>query len=183
MGKSAVILAGGEGKRMKSDKPKALSKVLDKPMLEWVIDSVVESGIGSICVLTGFGRAFIDEFISEYTERTGIKIDTAFQAERLGTGRAVMMCRDFLCKNPGDVVVLNGDAPFMDSEAISGAYEFHADNDSSATVISAGPSASVPSSPSQRPGGITTLRVFAPFSTTGATRRFSPMRNSSDIFA
>ena len=138
MGKSAVILAGGEGKRMKSDKPKALSKVLDKPMLEWVIDSVVESGIGSICVLTGFGRAFIDEFISEYTERTGIKIDTAFQAERLGTGRAVMMCRDFLCKNPGDVVVLNGDAPFMDSEAISGAYEFHADNDSSATVISAG---------------------------------------------
>ena len=64
MGKSAVILAGGEGKRMKSDKPKALSQVLDKPMLRWVIDSVTKSGIDNICVLTGFGREFIEEYIS-----------------------------------------------------------------------------------------------------------------------
>lgn len=38
--KSAVILAGGEGKRMKSDKPKTLSEVMGKPMLQWVIDAL-----------------------------------------------------------------------------------------------------------------------------------------------
>lgn len=137
MGKSAVILAGGEGKRMKSDKPKALSVVLDKPMLRWVIDSVVDSGIDNICILTGFGKSFIEEYISAYTAETGITVNTAYQAERRGTGHAVMMCRDFLCQNPGDVVVLNGDAPFMDSKTISGAYNLHKEKNSSATVISA----------------------------------------------
>ena len=137
MGKSAVILAGGEGKRMKSDKPKALSQVLGKPMLRWVIDSVTNSGIDNVCILTGFGKEFIEEYISAYTNETGIKTETAYQAERRGTGHAVMMCRDFLCKNPGDVVVLNGDAPFMDSKIISGAYNLHKEKNSSATVISA----------------------------------------------
>ncbi len=137
MGRSAVILAGGEGKRMKSDKPKALSKVLSKPMLRWVIDAVVGAGIENICVLTGFGKYFIEEYIGEYTNETGIRLHTAYQSERRGTGHAVMMCRDFLCKNSGDVVVLNGDAPFMDSETIKGAFRLHDEKNSSATVISA----------------------------------------------
>lgn len=133
MGKSVVILAGGEGKRMKSDKPKALSMVLDKPMLKWVIDSVTDAGIKNICVVTGFGK----EYIEEYIEQLPVEIETAYQATRLGTGHAVMMCRDFLCKNKGDVVVLNGDAPFMDSETIANAFELHSEKRSSATVISA----------------------------------------------
>lgn len=133
MGKSVVILAGGEGKRMKSDKPKALSMVLDKPMLKWVIDSVTDAGIENICIVTGFGKEYIEEYIGQLP----IKIETAYQATRLGTGHAVMMCRDFLCKNEGDVVVLNGDAPFMDSDSIKSAYEMHSAENSSATVISA----------------------------------------------
>ena len=48
-----------------------------------------------------------------------------------------MMCGDFLRKNSGDVVVLNGDAPFMDSQTVSGAYNLHKEKNSSATVISA----------------------------------------------
>ena len=96
MVKSAVILAGGEGKRMKSDKPKALSIVLEKPMLRWVLDSVVSAGIDNICVLTGFGKSCIEEYLAEFTNETGISVSTAFQAERRGTGHAVMMCRDFL---------------------------------------------------------------------------------------
>ncbi len=137
MGRSAVILAGGEGKRMKSDKPKALSQVLSKPMLRWVIDAVTGSGIDDICILTGFGKEFIEEYIEGYTKETDIKIETAYQAERRGTGHAVMICRDFLRQNPGDVVILNGDAPFMDSKTIKGAYDLHKEKSSGATVISA----------------------------------------------
>ena len=49
----SIILAAGEGTRMKSDKPKVLSEVLFKPMISWVIDSVEESEIKDICIIAG----------------------------------------------------------------------------------------------------------------------------------
>jgi NDP-sugar pyrophosphorylase family protein len=56
MAKCAVILAGGEGKRMKSNKPKPMSEVLGRPMLQWVIDSVRGAGVENICVVKGFKK-------------------------------------------------------------------------------------------------------------------------------
>ena len=49
-----IILAAGEGKRMKSNLPKVLSRVLDKPMLKWVIDAARGAGIEALCVVDGF---------------------------------------------------------------------------------------------------------------------------------
>lgn len=137
MGISAVILAGGEGKRMKSDKPKALSLVLGEPMLRWVLNSVKGAGIDKVCVLTGFAKEYIEEYLSAYDKETNAVTETAYQAERRGTGHAVMMCSDFLRANGGDVVILNGDAPFLDSETIKKSYELHKSKSSCATVISA----------------------------------------------
>lgn len=131
--KCAVILAGGEGKRMKSDKPKTLSEVMDKPMLQWVIDALRKSDVDNICVVKGYKK----ECIEEYLTTLDYKVTSVFQAERLGTGHAVMMAKDFLLENDGDVIILNGDAPFMDSETIQKAYSQHVTTNSSATVISA----------------------------------------------
>ena len=50
----SIILAAGEGKRMKSSSPKVLSEVLFKPMLKWVVDSVNDSGIKNVCVVAGY---------------------------------------------------------------------------------------------------------------------------------
>ena len=58
--KCAVILAAGEGTRMKSKKPKALAEVLFAPMIDWVIGAVKESGIDDICVVKGFGAEYLD---------------------------------------------------------------------------------------------------------------------------
>lgn len=132
MSKSAVILAGGEGKRMKSPLPKPMNEVLGVPMLRWVLNSVKRAGVDSICVVTGFKK----ECIEEYVRTIDYSVETVYQAERLGTGHAVMMCKDFLKAHKGDVVILCGDAPFMDSKTIEGAYEQHKDG-CSATVISA----------------------------------------------
>lgn len=137
MGISAVILAGGEGKRMKSEKPKAMSQVMGEPMLRWVLNAVKGAGINRVCVLTGFAKEYIEEYLTDYDIETGSKTVTAFQAERRGTGHAVMMCSDFLRENEGDVVILNGDAPFIDSKTISDSLTLHKDKGSSATVISA----------------------------------------------
>ena len=131
--KCAVILAGGEGKRMKSDIPKPMNPVLGKPMLRWVIDAVRDAGVEDICVVTGYKK----EITEDYLASLPFPVATAYQSERLGTGHAVMMARAFLEEKGGDVVILCGDAPFMDADTIRDALSQHNEDDYSATVISA----------------------------------------------
>ena len=68
MSNCAIILAGGEGKRMKSDKPKTLSPVLGKPMLLWVISALKNAGIDDICVVKGFKKECVEEFLGTLDE-------------------------------------------------------------------------------------------------------------------
>lgn len=136
MSNCAIILAGGEGKRMKSDKPKTLTLVLDKPMLLWVINALKGADVNDICVVKGYKKECIDEFLDEYNKENSDSIESVFQAERLGTGHAVMMAKQFLEKCNDNVVILNGDAPFMDSSTIKNALNQHKDG-FAATVISA----------------------------------------------
>ena len=133
MSNCAIILAGGEGKRMKSDKPKTLSEVLGKPMLWWVMSALKKAGIDDICVVKGFKK----ECIEEYLSTLDFEVESVFQAERLGTGHAVMMAKDFLASHDGNVVILNGDAPFMTAETIGKSLEQHTSSGAAATVISA----------------------------------------------
>ena len=133
MSNCAIILAGGEGKRMKSDKPKTLSEVLGKPMLWWVMSALKKAGVDDICVVKGFKK----ECIEDYLSTLDFEVESVFQAERLGTGHAVMMAKDFLSAHDGNVVILNGDAPFMTAETIEKSLEQHIASGAAATVISA----------------------------------------------
>ena len=127
----AIILAGGQGKRMKADMPKPLFKVLGEPMLEWVITACEKSGVNDICVVKGFRGEMIDEYLKD-------RCKTVLQAERLGTGHAVMQAVPFLKENEsGNTLVLNGDAPFIDEETIKKSLEYHCENNNSVTVITA----------------------------------------------
>ena len=128
--KCAVILAAGEGTRMKSKKPKALAEVLFAPMIDWVIGAVKESGIDDICVVKGFGAEYLDAHLAGSCE-------TVLQSERLGTGHAVLQAGNFIESNGGDVLVLNGDAPFIDAKTIYDALALHKKEGNSVTVISA----------------------------------------------
>ena len=127
--KCAVILAGGQGKRMKSELPKPMFEVLGEPMLEWVIRSCEESGISDICVVKGYNAQVIEDYL-------GGRYDTVLQEERKGTGHAVMTAIDWLrSKNAENVIILNGDAPFVDAETITAAFKQHEENQNSVTVI------------------------------------------------
>ncbi|MBP3759919.1 MAG: bifunctional UDP-N-acetylglucosamine diphosphorylase/glucosamine-1-phosphate N-acetyltransferase GlmU [Ruminococcus sp.] len=127
----AVILAGGQGKRMKADMPKPLFKVLGEPMLEWVISACEDSGVSDICVIKGFKGEMIDEYLRG-------RYETALQAERLGTGHAVQQAIPFLKKDTdGNTLVLCGDAPFIDSTTIKESLMLHKQNNNSVTVITA----------------------------------------------
>ena len=132
MGKTcAIILAAGEGKRMKSKKPKALSCVLFKPMIDWVIDAVEQSGIDDTCLVVGH----LGEEVEIHVDG---RCEIAYQKERLGTGHAVMQAVQYLNHTPAEnVLVLNGDAPFIDSATITDSLGLHLAMESAVTVISA----------------------------------------------
>lgn len=126
---NAVILAGGQGKRMKADMPKPMFRVLGEPMLEWVISACEAAEIKEMCIVKGFMGEIIDEYL-------GGRYKTVMQAERLGTGHAVMQAVPFLKENiDGNTLVLCGDAPFIDSDTITKALEAHKSEGNSVTVI------------------------------------------------
>lgn len=127
----AVILAAGEGTRMKSSNPKVLCEVLFKPMVQWVIDACEGAGIREKCAVVGHGAELVMQALGE-------QVCYARQEQRLGTGHAVMQAADFLrnCKT-SHTLVLCGDAPFIDSETIRRSYECHVENKNSVTVITA----------------------------------------------
>ena len=132
----AVILAGGEGKRMKSDRPKALNEVLFQPMIRWVISALLGAGIDDICVVTGSKREYLEAYLQEISDE--VKTETVFQSERLGTGHAVMTAGEFIRRHSGgSVLILNGDAPFIGSDTIRNALESHLAAGAQCTVISA----------------------------------------------
>lgn len=128
-----VILAAGEGKRMKSSIPKVLSSVLFEPMVGWVINSVMKSDIDNICVVTGYRH----ELVEEYLDKLEHNVESVVQTERKGTAHAVITAKKFLKRfEDGDVLILGGDAPFIDKSTIIKAYKTHKNANNSATIIS-----------------------------------------------
>lgn len=127
----AVILAAGEGTRMKSSKPKVMAQVLFKPMIDWVISAAESGGVKDICIVKGYKHEILEAHIDG-------RYATVLQSQRLGTGHAVMQANDFIKEHiDGDILILNGDAPLMDSVTIGNALAFHKESGNSATVISA----------------------------------------------
>ena len=127
----AVILAAGEGKRMKANKPKPMMEVLSRPMIDWVLDAAEASGVKDTILVVG---AYGEQLVDHCGERSAI----CWQKERLGTGHAVMMALDYLNASDADnVLILNGDAPFMDAATIAESLALHEANGNAVTVISA----------------------------------------------
>ncbi len=109
MAVKAVIMAAGQGTRMKSDLPKVLHEVAGRPMVHWVIDAARAAGIDRIMVVVGHGA---DEVRAALPDG----VETCLQAEQLGTGHAVQIAVEALGDVSGDtVLVLSGDTPLFAS--------------------------------------------------------------------
>ena len=127
MENNVIILAGGQGKRMKTNMPKALCNVIGEPMLEWVLTACENAELDDICVVKGYEGQQIEDYLA--ARKSKADICTVMQEERLGTGHAVMQAADFLKAHAeGNTLILCGDAPFIDAETIKGALELHTEN-------------------------------------------------------
>lgn len=130
MYKCALILAAGQGTRIKSNLPKVLHKVCGKEMVNHVIDTMRKAKIDDINVIIGKGA----ELVKEKTASRNISY--SLQEEQLGTGHAVKCAIDFLKDKKGIVGIFAGDAPLIKPETIETLFNTHMENNNSATLLS-----------------------------------------------
>ena len=107
-----VILAAGEGKRMKSDRPKVLQAIAGKPMLGHVVDAARALGAAAIHVVYGHGGDQVRQAFAAQTD-----LHWAEQARQLGTGHAVQQAMPAI-PDPARVLVLYGDVPLIRAESL-----------------------------------------------------------------
>jgi len=109
---AVVILAAGQGTRMRSDTHKVLHPIASRPLLLHLLHTVDALGADKRVVVVGKGREQVEAAIE------GRNVAIAVQAEQKGTGHAVQQAADELSGYDGPVIVLYGDTPFVEAETL-----------------------------------------------------------------
>ena len=126
----AIILAAGKGTRMKSKLYKVLHPVAGKPMVEHIIERVIETKPEQIVTIVGYGA-------EKVKEQLGDRSEYALQEKQLGTGHAVLQAAEFLKDKAGTTLVISGDTPLLTSQTLDNLFAYHQGKNASATVLTA----------------------------------------------
>lgn len=131
---AVVVLAAGEGTRMKSATPKILHEIAGLPLIGHVLSTAHSLGANHVVAVLRHERERIENYVKAFYPNTVI----ALQDEVPGTGRAVEAALEQLPVDfDGDVAVLSGDVPLLDVASIEQLVEIHRGNQNSGTLISA----------------------------------------------
>lgn len=125
----SIILAAGQGTRMKSSTSKVLHEIFHKPLVYYPIEAARYAGAQEVCLVVGHKS-------EEVMKTFGDTVKYALQAERLGTGHAVMQAMDFI-GDDGEILVLYGDTPLITAQTIEKMLAFHRKKKNAVTVLSA----------------------------------------------
>ena len=124
----AIILAAGQGTRMKSKLYKVLHPVLGKPMVQHVLEQVKAVGLEEVVTVVGFGSDKVKEHLGDHTK-------FVLQEEQLGTGHAVMQAEELMKNKKGTTIVVCGDTPLITQETFAKLFEHHENEESKATIL------------------------------------------------
>jgi bifunctional UDP-N-acetylglucosamine pyrophosphorylase/glucosamine-1-phosphate N-acetyltransferase len=108
----AIVLAAGEGTRMRSTLPKVLHQIGQRSILAHVLETVKKAGADEIAIVVGPGQ----DAVATEARRVAPKARIFVQTERLGTAHAVLAARKALTRNAGDVLVVFADTPLVRTE-------------------------------------------------------------------
>ncbi|WP_167629093.1 bifunctional UDP-N-acetylglucosamine diphosphorylase/glucosamine-1-phosphate N-acetyltransferase GlmU [Listeria valentina] len=124
----AVVLAAGQGTRMKSKLYKVLHPVCGKPMVEHVVDQISRLNVDKIVTIVGHGAEDV---------RTHLEGKSEFvkQEEQLGTAHAVLQAEELLANLEGTTIVVCGDTPLIESETIGALVKYHSEKRAKATIL------------------------------------------------
>ncbi|MEC1437121.1 bifunctional UDP-N-acetylglucosamine diphosphorylase/glucosamine-1-phosphate N-acetyltransferase GlmU [Bacillus spizizenii] len=126
----AVVLAAGQGTRMKSKLYKVLHPVCGKPMVEHVVDEALKLSLSKLVTIVGHGA-------EEVKKQLGEKSEYALQAEQLGTAHAVKQAQPFLADEKGVTIVICGDTPLLTAETMEQMLKEHTQREAKATILTA----------------------------------------------
>src|SRR5829696_740923 len=124
---TVLVMAAGQGTRMRSDTSKVLHRVAGKSLVEWVVDVAREAGAGRVVAIVRPGDGV--------AEGLPDGVEVAEQDEGEGTGSAVLAGRDLVIGADGPVVVLSGDHPLITADQLRGLLEEHARRGALATLL------------------------------------------------
>ena len=130
---AVVILAAGEGKRMKSSRSKLLHEIAGHSMLSYAVTAATTIQPEHIVVVVGHLREQVEAHLAEIAPH----VLTAVQEEQLGTGHAVQVALGQLADLTGDVMVTMGDVPMLTGETLAALLLEHRTQQAAATVLTA----------------------------------------------
>jgi bifunctional UDP-N-acetylglucosamine pyrophosphorylase/glucosamine-1-phosphate N-acetyltransferase len=125
---TAIILAAGQGTRMKSERAKVLHEILGRPMIAYLLDTLKAVGLEDIVVVVGHQAEAVQEALKEFGGRFVI------QAPQLGTGHAVQVAMAAVPPEARTVMVLCGDAPLISGESIRALQQLHQKSAAAVTI-------------------------------------------------
>jgi UDP-N-acetylglucosamine pyrophosphorylase len=129
---AAVIMAAGQGKRMKDpSRAKVMYELNGKPMIHYVLELAAALGAAKIVVIAGHQR----QIVIEYLSKNHPEVATAVQDPQLGTGHAVMQSAPVLNEFKGDVLVLSGDVPLLTKWTMENLLRHHYETAAVATIL------------------------------------------------
>jgi bifunctional UDP-N-acetylglucosamine pyrophosphorylase/glucosamine-1-phosphate N-acetyltransferase len=111
----AIILAAGEGTRMRSARPKVLHEIAGRSMLAHVLSAVQEAGAGHVAVVIGPDR----DDVAQEIRHSAPDAQVFVQRERLGTAHAVLTAREALGRGVEDIVVAFADTPLIEASTFA----------------------------------------------------------------
>lgn len=126
----AVVLAAGQGTRMKSSLYKVLHPVAGKPMVGHVLGEAKKAGTSQVVTIIGSGAEKVKEYLGSETEYV-------LQEEQLGTAHAVKQARVLLEGKKGSTLVLCGDTPLLTADTLDNVFRHHEKEQAKATVLTA----------------------------------------------
>ncbi|HEY5820985.1 MAG TPA: bifunctional UDP-N-acetylglucosamine diphosphorylase/glucosamine-1-phosphate N-acetyltransferase GlmU [Propionibacteriaceae bacterium] len=130
---AVVILAAGEGKRMRSSRSKLLHELAGHSLLSYAVNAATTLQPAHIVVVVGHLREQVEAHLSEIAPHAG----TVVQTEQLGTGHAVQVALEQLGELDGDVLVTYGDVPMLTSDTLAGLVAEHRSRGAGVTVLTA----------------------------------------------
>ena len=123
----ALVLAAGEGTRMKSTVPKVAHRILGEPLVRYVVDAARDAGCERVVVITGHRAEVVEALLNDS--------ETIRQDRQLGTGHAVMCARDALAGVEGSLLVLSGDTPIVRSDTLAGLIALRESSGAALTLL------------------------------------------------
>ncbi|MCD4818252.1 MAG: NTP transferase domain-containing protein [Candidatus Cloacimonetes bacterium] len=129
---AAIILAAGKGTRMKSDKPKVVFNFAEKPMIQRVVDTALETNCDKIATVVGFKKEIVIDSLQPNLKNIFIE-----QKKQNGTGHAVIVTEEVFKDFDGDIFILCGDVPLLTSKTLKKILTKHQNKKAACTVLTA----------------------------------------------